>query len=178
MRMTKLRYLTAVSLVFLLLLSLWGCTGAPAGNTTGKPTDYTALYNLIENKMSGLEYPEYYGGAFTDKETGKLVILAVDLAKAKENLQTVLENFDPDAYVFKACAVSYRELTAIHQKVCDSRQSLEAQQISIPAVAIDVINGQVTVGVLSLNEEKAQAIRAMIGSEYLSLYDSPGVTLD
>ena len=178
MRMTKMRYLTAVSLVFLLLLSLWGCTGVPSDNTSGKSTDYTALYNRIENKMSGLEYPEYYGGAFTDKETGKLVILAVDLAEAKENLQSVLEDFVPDAYVFKECAVSYRELMAVYQKICDSIQPLAAQQISTPAVAIDVINGQVTVGVLSLNEEKAQAIRAMIGSEYLYLYDSPGVTLD
>ncbi len=118
-------------------------------------------------------YPDYYGGAYIDQETGGLVILI------KEGSDTASDEIA--AYsgrknvTIKPCKVSYNELLDAVNRIADKMKYLRDERgILIDRVGPDIINGRVVVFVRDLTQDKIDVIKEIADVDFIEFQNSTG----
>ncbi len=118
-------------------------------------------------------YSDYYGGAYIDSETGKLIVLVTDvMSSQKESIHALAgENEDIE---FRQCETSFSKIEEAIAVITDHMIDLYDCGIDIVSVSDDIMNGQVDVYVKDLNAEKESAIRAIANYDFLMFFNSEG----
>lgn len=152
--------------------------------------NYNEMLEAFEGSGSGLsafnegqsseekEYPDYYGGAYIDEETGGLVVLVkeavVDLKSAKTeiaaltNETTVISNKSVENGIrVEACEVSRNEIDEVIDFLSDQIDGLRNQGVEITMIRDDIRNGKVIVSILNLTEEKEELVRSLLDCSFL-----------
>ena len=96
-------------------------------------------------------YPEYYGGAYIEDGTGKLIVLLTDVNDyVCENISSYTEN----DIKYEQCDVSYNDMLAVIDRITNQIEYYRTLGIDITCVQDNIIDGKVLVTVNGLTSEK------------------------
>lgn len=105
------------------------------------------------NLTEGLPYPDNYGGAYIDLETGELIILLTDMDD-----MAIPFNSNSDGYSYEKCSVSMNEINEAIAMITENLERFHQKGIDIIAVYDDILNQCVVVEVRDLTAEKEKEI--------------------
>lgn len=120
-------------------------------------------------------YPDYYGGAYIDKETGGLVVLVVDSAPAGIASLAAVDTADANVR-YKSCDVSFNEIVNTVDIVTSKIGVLRAQGIVIDTICDDIMSGGVIVTVRDLDASKESIIKDVTNCQLLTFENSNGTS--
>ena len=129
-----------------------------------------------ENTNVGV-YPDYYGGAYIDQQTGELVVLIVGDEEEQFAAQAQIASLtsEDESLRYQLCEVSYNKILSVIENVRENHAMLVAEGVVIDAVFDDILQGKVSVSVRNLNEDKEMLIRAVVNSDILCIENSETV---
>lgn len=128
-------------------------------NQSASVRQYNGLLDYYTKTYGDAQYPDYYGGAYIDEGSGKLIVLVTDMEAAKEDLSGWNAPFED----FQQCEYSYNQLEATRRTIMDQLMSLLEQGASIRGSAVDIKTGRVIIYVDELTEEGKEAILTLAG---------------
>lgn len=128
---------------------------------------YSKIIKGIEVKdigsQSAVQLPDYYGGAYTD-EGGKLFILIKgDLAKGKEQVQSIVGR--QEIIEFKECSFSYQQLTNVINEITSnlSRLPLDLKK-DVYSYSVEDKENYVSVCIKNINEQKIGLFKEIVSN--------------
>lgn len=163
---------------------------------------YNEILRAFENSNSGThslnqkqqsennKYPDYYGGAYIDEETGGLVVLvkkeasdlksvAAEIAAITKETTTISNKSIKNGIRIEACDVSCNEIETAIDFLSDKIEELQRQGVEITAIRDDIKNGKVIVSILNLTDEKEEKVRSISNQPFLQFeegeYASEGI---
>lgn len=127
------------------------------------------LSSLAQTESGEYRYPETYGGAYLEKETGRLCLLLTDCSP--ETRAGYDRRFpDPEIVCYREVRYSYRELEALRTEAAACCEGLTI-------IGIDVPNNAVSLGVQPGGLERVrQTLRERFSEAPFVLYESEGTT--
>jgi hypothetical protein len=123
---------------------------------------------------SQMPYPDYYGGAYIDDETGQLVVLVTDSDVAIENAISMYAR-EVQGICYELCDVSYKDMLTAISEITNRIEEFSKQGIDITCVADNIMNGTVLVGVKDLTNEKKDFILNATNYDFLVFEENEGV---
>lgn len=127
---------------------------------------FTAQPNIYAANGETFSYPDYYGGAYINQETGKLVILVTDMSIATYAVNAVLPT-ENTGVTYQMCNISYNQIKQAINTISQNADVLREQGVFIRAILDDILNEGVIVYVEDLTEEKEQSIREIANYSFL-----------
>lgn len=135
----------------------------------------STVYSLM-SETTEETYPEYYGGAYID-EKGELVVLVTEMTNSvNAEVRQVTDN-SSQVYI-ESCEVSYNEMCYVIDYLTEKIDALRNQGIIIESISDDIMNGNVTVSIVNLTEEKEKNVRDLIDCSFLEFVNSESVEED
>lgn len=125
-------------------------------------TERTSISNTQTEKQ---EYPDYFGGAYINQETGGLVIKTTDVAQIKRSLRSSKRSLSSVTY--ELCDISYNQMRSVVNNITTDLDFFYEQNIEIVSVGIDVDTSKVYVKVVNLTDEKASIIKKRTNCSFL-----------
>lgn len=136
-------------------------------------------FSLNQSRIAGeRKYPDYYGGAYIDDETGGLVVLvknsslglssaATKIAAATQETTVISSESVKSGIRIESCEVSYAELLEGASLVEEQMDNLRSQGVNIVMVGPDIKLGKVVVSIEDLTEEKEEKVRKLLDCPFL-----------
>lgn len=115
----------------------------------------STVYSLM-SETTEETYPEYYGGAYID-EKGELVVLVTEMTNSV-NAEVQQVTNDSSQVSTELCEVSYNEMCYVIDYLTEKIDALRNQGIIIESISDDIMNGNVTVSIVNLTEEKEKML--------------------
>lgn len=132
--------------------------------------------SLYSSRIYG-EYPDYYGGAYIDDQTGELVILVTDLSAITQNAIATFAEDSPQIRV-QRCSIPYNHILDAIETVSENLQYFDDQGVHIDSIRDDIINNRVIINVQGLNPSKITIIKELADYDFLVFENSEGIVLD
>lgn len=123
---------------------------------------------------SQMPYPDYYGGAYVDDETGQLVVLVTESDVAIENAISMYAR-EAQGIRYELCDVSYKDMLTAISEITNRIEDFSKQGIDITCVADNIMDGTVLVGVKDLTNEKKDFILNTTNYDFLVFEENEGV---
>lgn len=128
---------------------------------------------LSQNMSKSTPYPDYFGGAYIDTDTGGLTVMVTN-QPAIQTIQSVCATRNANI-TYKLCKTSYAQLKSLHNTIVNQIDDLKKDGIVIAAVSIGNEEQKVYVDVLALTAEKEEILRTAFNSPLLSLRASSAI---
>lgn len=145
------------------------------------------LYNILLHNMEeqtkvyssrvDCQYPDYYGGAYIDNQSGELVVLVTDLSEITLSRMTMFAQ-GSDLVRFELCNTSYNGILTAIKTLSENLEYFESQGVNIDCIRDDILGGHVVVDVQELDSSKIASIKAVANYDFLCFQNSEGMTLD
>lgn len=135
------------------------------------------MYAMTNSSSADSQYWDYYGGAYIDDQTGKLVVLVTDLSSFTLNkMRTFSRN--GDSIQFQLCDTPYNQILNAIEILSENIEYLESQGVYIDSIRDDVLNNCVVVDMQELNPSKIAIVKTVADYDFLHFKNSEGITLD
>ena len=129
------------------------------------------------SSTSTATYPDYYGGAYIDEQTGQLTVLLTETGAVVEDEIARLSGATT-GILFQECDISYNDITETVDTLSENIAYFEELGIFIDGISDDILNGKVIVLVQDLNADKENVIKEFVGCDYLYFQNSTGAFPD
>ena len=133
---------------------------------------------VTENQIMELDikkcYPDYYGGAYINNETGKLMVLLTD-ARVANKVEVRNATNNSTNVLFETCEVSLNEMYEVIEILSDKIDDLYELGIEIDSISDDILNQRVVVSIKDCSTEKMGVINNLIECDFLYFENSKGI---